>query len=583
MSSIESAFHQAFKLHQEGNLPRAETLYRQVLVADAANVSAWNNLGNVLKDQGRFAEAVGCYRQALQIHSAYLPAHYNLGVALTALGELGEAVVCFQRVLAGDPSRLGARQHLGALLLDERLYAREPLASKRTHYQAVGHYNCAVAYFQQGRLADAVDGYRKALALNPSLVAAHTNLIFALLYCHDVEPETLFDEQRRWQELHARPLAAGIKPHRNDKTPERRLRIGYVSPDFCFHPVGRYMLPLLEAHAHERYEIFCYASVAAPDAMTDRLQAHADVWRSVAQFTHQELADLIQQDEIDILVDLTMHMAGSRLSVFARKPAPVQVTYLAYPGTTGLDAIDYRLTDNYLDPPDAAERFYSEKSIRLPGLVCCYEGNETPVAPLPALTAGHVTFGCLNSFLKITPPTLATWCALLAKMPSARLLLHADAAIDHSGVTAFFSARHIAADRVRFVGKLPAAAYFETYGQIDIALDPFPYGGGTTTLDALWMGVPVVSLVGAKAVGRQGLTILANLGLPELAAANEEQYQAIALALANDLPRLNILRTTLRERMRKSPVMDAASFTRNIEAAYRAMWRNWCESPERSL
>jgi protein O-GlcNAc transferase len=574
----KSAFDRAFQHHEQGDLARAEELYRQVLLADAANVSAWNNLGNVLKEQGRLAEAVGCYRRAIHINPDYPHAHFNLGTALAEQGQLGEAVVCFQKVLTGNPSHRMAHQNLGMVLLNESLYAPGPLASRREYFQAIGHYNLGVALFQQGRIADAISRYRQALDLNPNFVAAHTNLIYSLLFSADTAPQALYEEQRRWNERHALPLANFIAPHPNGRSPERRLRVGYVSPDFRVHPVGRFMLPLLAAHDHAHFEIFCYSSALVPDAITAQCQAHADVWRDVGDASDEQLADLIRQDGIDILVDLTMHMAGSRLLTFARKPAPVQVTYLAYPGTTGLDTMDYRLTDAYLDPPDRDESFYSEKSIRLPGMFCCYQGTlEAPaVAPPPALKAGYVTFGCLNSFLKLTLPTLAAWSVLLEKMPSARLLLHADADIDRGWVVDFFIKKNISPHRVTFVGKLPTAEYFKVYQRVDIALDPFPYSGGTTTMDALWMGVPVVSLAGDQAVSRLGLTILSNLGLPELVAADVDQYQKIALELAGDLPRLSELRGSLRERMRGSPIMDAAGFARNVEAAYRKMWRDWC-------
>ncbi len=574
----KTTFDRAFQHHQQGDLARAEELYRQVLLADAANVSAWNNLGNVLKDQGRLAEAVGCYRQAIRINPDYPPAQFNLGTALVGQGQLGEAVVCFQKVLTGNPNHMLAHHNLGLILLNEVLYAHGPLASRREHFQAIGNYNLGVALFQQGRIADTISRYRQALDLNPNFVAAHTNLIYALLFRPDTDPRTLYEEQRRWNERHAQPLAKFIAPHPNDRTPERRLRVGYVSPDFRVHPVGRFMLPLLAAHDHAHFEIFCYSSALVPDALTAQCKKHADGWRDVGDASDEQIADLVRQDSIDILVDLTMHMAGCRLLVFARKPAPVQVTYLAYPGTTGLDVMDYRLTDAYLDPPDCDERFYSEKSIRLPGIFCSYkEMSEAPaVAPLPALKAGYVTFGCLNSFLKLTLPTLAAWSVLLEKMPRARLLLHADADIDRGWVVDFFKQKSVSPDRVSFMGKLPTVEYFRAYERVDIALDAFPYGGGTTTMDALWMGVPVVSLAGDQAVSRLGLTIMSNLGLPESIAADVDQYEKIALDLAGDLPRLGALRGSLRERMRSSPIMDATGFARNVEAAYRTMWQNWC-------
>jgi predicted O-linked N-acetylglucosamine transferase (SPINDLY family) len=305
------------------------------------------------------------------------------------------------------------------------------------------------------------------------------------------------------------------------------------------------------------------------------------VWRDVPGVSDDAVARLIRDDQIDILVDLTMHMADSRLLVFARRPAPVQVTYLAYCGTTGLSAIDYRLTDPFLDPPgqdDGGEPVYSEESIRLPETYWCYRPPveiESHGAP-PAREAGCVTFGCLNNFCKVTEPTLDAWAQILKRVSQSRLLMHARPGSHRDRVRDFFASRSIAAERLAFADKLPVAEYLRLYNQIDVALDPFPYGGGTTTCDALWMGVPVVSFAGPTAVSRGGLGILSNLGLSELVAHRLEDYLEIACGLARDLPRLAGLRATLRDRMRHSPLMDAPRFARNVEAAYRKMWRRWC-------
>jgi predicted O-linked N-acetylglucosamine transferase (SPINDLY family) len=293
-------------------------------------------------------------------------------------------------------------------------------------------------------------------------------------------------------------------------------------------------------------------------------------------------ARIIRDDQIDILVDLTMHMADNRLLVFARRPAPVQATYLAYCGTTGLVAIDYRLTDPFLDPPyenDAGGGpIYSEESICLPETYWCYrppaeiELRSTP----PTLNSGHVTFGCLNNFCKVTGATLDAWGQLMQRVPGSRLVIHARPGSHRDRVRDFFTSQNIAPDRLTFADKLPLRDYLRLYEAIDVALDSFPYGGGTTTCDALWMGVPVVSLAGQTAVSRGGLSILSNLGLPELVAADVEGYIEIASGLARDLSRLADLRGTLRNRMLRSPLMDAPRFARNIETAYRRMWHRWC-------
>ena len=424
----------------------------------------------------------------------------------------------------------------------------------------------------------AVACYRRALELKPDFVWAHSNLVFGQGFCPGCDAETLYEEHRRWNRQHAEPLAKFIQPHLNDRSPDRRLRIGYVSPDFRNHPVGLFLLPLLESHDHESFEVFCYASVRIPDTMTGRCRAHADVWRDVLGLSDEQLANAVRQDQTDILVDLSMHAGSHRLLVFARKPAPVQVTYLAYCGTTGLSTMDYRLTDPYLDPPGQDERFYCEQSVRLPETYWCYQPviETPPVNPVPVLKGGPFTFGCLNNFCKVTPPALAAWSRLLQAMPDARLLLYARAGGHRDRVRGVLAERGISTERLAFVDFLPLEEYFDVYQRIDVALDTFPYGGGTTTCDALWMGVPVVSLAGQTAVGRGGASILSNVGLPELVAHDAEQYVRIAVDLANDLPRLSELRATLRNRMQASPLMDAPRFARNVEAAYREMWRRWC-------
>jgi predicted O-linked N-acetylglucosamine transferase (SPINDLY family) len=398
------------------------------------------------------------------------------------------------------------------------------------------------------------------------------------MFSSGYDARTLCEEHRRWDRNHAAPLARFIGPHLNDRSPDRRLRVGYVSPDFRHHPVGRFLLPLLESHDRRSFEIFGYASVDVPDTMTDRCRAHTDVWRNMLGSSDEQVARTIRQDRIDILVDLSVHMAKNRLLVFARKPAPVQVTYLAYCGTTGLSTIDYRLTDPYLDPPGQDEQIYTEQSVRLPETYWCYQpAIETPpVNALPALDVGHVSFGSLNNFCKVTPATLAAWGRLLQAVPQSRLLLHARSGSHRDRVRKFLAEQGVSPERLEFIDFQPMAEYFAAYQQIDVALDPFPYGGGTTTCDALWTGVPVVSLAGETAVGRGGLSILSNIGLPGLAARDPDEYVRIAAELALDLPRLTELRATLRQRMQSSPLMDAARFARGVEAAYREMWRRWC-------
>ncbi|MEI8196353.1 MAG: hypothetical protein WCI73_10625, partial [Phycisphaerae bacterium] len=359
---------------------------------------------------------------------------------------------------------------------------------------------------------------------------------------------------------------------------------GYVSADFWAHASAFFLLPLLAHHDPRQVEVFCYARVPRPDATTRRLQQHVDQWRSTVGMSEEQIARQIRADGIDILVDLKLHTADNQLLVFARKPAPVQVMWLGYPGSTGLRTMDYRLSDPYLDPPSPSgsdEKVYSEETIRLPESFWCYdplEGREVPINVLPALgRGGEITFGSLNNFCKINAGVLRVWAQVLRAVPSSRLMLLAPEGGARQRTLELLGREGVAAARVTLVTRRPRREYLELYHEMDVGLDTFPCNGHTTSLDSLWMGVPVVTLVGETAMGRAGLCQAMNLQLPELVAHTPEQYVQIARALAQDRPRLAELRATLRARMEASPLLDGPRFARHVEAAYRQMWRKWCE------
>ncbi|MBI4662156.1 MAG: tetratricopeptide repeat protein [Verrucomicrobia bacterium] len=564
----------------------AEACFRQALVHQPNLAEAQNHLGNVLAALGRVDEAIDSYRQALAFRPNFAKAHNNLGIALTQQGRFDEALVCMRQALALQPDLADAHNNLGNLFrergqLDEALACIEQAIALKPDF-AAAYNNLAGVLKDRGQLDQAIVTYRRALKLQPDYAEAHSNLILALHYSSGDQPAVIHEELRRWHGLHARPLAGRSQSHPNDRTPDRRLRIGYVSPDFRSHPVGRFLLPLFAARDRQACELFCYSAAPRPDRVTAQLRAHADGWRDLAGQSDRQVADLIRLDRIDILVDLALHTARNRLAVFAYKPAPVQATYLAYPGGSGLDTIDYRITDPHLDPLDSDFLPGTEVPFRLPQTYWCYQPSVDSLADVsqpPVHSAGFVTFGCLNNFCKVTAATLSAWSRLLVEVPGSRLCLHVKPGSHRERLRDFFAGHTIDLRRLEFIDHVPAARYFQTYQSIDIGLDPFPFPGGTTTCDALWMGVPVISLAGPTSLSRGGLSVLTNAGLSELIAHSVDEYVERAVGLAQDLPRLSVLRASLRERLRSSPLMDAPRFARDLENAYRVMWHRWCAQP----
>jgi protein O-GlcNAc transferase len=559
-------------LFNMGNLEQARRrpeeaarAYRAALEIQPQYPEALNNLGNVLREQEALEEAIAAYRQALALKPDFAEAHNNLGAALKDHGQTDAAAASFREALRLRPDHAGALSNLANLLKD------------------------------QGQVAEAIAAFRQAVALRPAMTVLHNNLIYTLHFDPGYGPAAVAAELRVWNERHALPMARFIKPYGNNRDPQRPLRVGFVSPDFRSHPIGRFLLPLFEAHAAARgagggaegdYRFFCYSDAPfpprKPDAITARIKPCADRWHNTASLTDRDLASLIRLDQVDILIDLTMHMEGSRLLAFAQKPAPVQITYLAYPTSTGMETMDYRLTDAALDPPGGGggdTNAYTEKPLGLTSY-WCYPAPDgaPPVGPPPLLTAGHVTLACLNNFAKVAPQALETWLRIMQVLPDSRLILHAPPGSHRHRVLTAFAGADVAPERCEFVGFLPFADYLALHHRIDLALDPFPYAGGTTTCDALYMGVPVITLAGPTALSREGVSLLTAAGLPELIADSTEAYVRTAVGLAGDRARLEQLRSTLRQRMTSSNLMNGQAFLLDFQAALRRAWHAWAAS-----
>ena len=535
---------------QRGQLDAAVELIRRAIAICSTDAFYYGNLGNTLKIAGQLDQAIASYRHAIRIKPDYADAHHNLGVALRLKGQLDEAIAASRQAIRLRPDFADAHSNLGSTLRD------------------MGQHDQAIA------------SHRRAVQLKPDGARVHGNLIFTLQYHPSYDAAMIHEELRRWNQQHAEPLRKFIQPHHNNRDPDRCLRIGYVSADFFDHASAFFLVPLFRHHDRRQVEVFCYCHRAHSDKVTQQMKDHVQHWRSIVGLPDANAAALVREDQIDILVDLKLHTAANRLLVFAHKPAPVQATWLGYPGTTGMDTVDYRLTDPCLDPPGLDDAYYSERSIHLPDTFWCYDPltSEPSVNAPPCLEKGFVTFGCLNNFCKINDVVLTLWTRVFKAISNSRLLLLAPEGSSRQRILHWLGREGIGAERVEFVGRQTRSEYRETYHRIDIGLDTVPYNGHTTSLDSFWMGVPVITLAGQRVVGRAGLSQLTNLGLPELIAQTPQQYVQIATDLAGDLPRLAEMRRTLRARMQASPLMDAPRFARNVEAAYRQMWRNWCEA-----
>ncbi|HET6324153.1 MAG TPA: tetratricopeptide repeat protein [Planctomycetaceae bacterium] len=544
---------------------------------------AWYNLANALNKRADFNEATAAYRRALNLRADWAEAHINLGNTLQARSEFEAAVDSYQRALTLEPDHVDALNNLGSAQrdlgrVDEAIAAFHRCIALRPGFH-VAHCNLGNVLRDSGQIEEAVDAYRRAVVLCPTDTISHSNLAYAVHFHPRYDGAAILGENLGWHAAHAAGLRGESARHLNDRDPDRRLRIGYVGADFRDHCQSLFTIPLLSRHDHEQFEIVCYANLTRPDAVTQRIRQYADRWRVIAGRSDADVADDIRADQVDILVDLTMHMSNGRPLLFARRPAPVQVAYLAYPGTTGLAEVDYRLTDPYLDLPGESDCDYAEKSLRLPETFWCYDPlTDVPSpGPLPATAAGHITFGCLNNFSKVNATTLQLWSGVLRTVADSRLLLLSPRGGHRARVLGRFRHAGIDSDRIEFAEYLPRPQYLELYRRIDLGLDTVPYNGHTTSLDSFWMGVPVVTRVGRTAVGRAGWSQLSNLALTELAAWNDDDFVTIASGLAHDLRRLTQLRATLRDRMQASPLMDAPRFVRHVEAAYRVIWREWCQ------
>jgi predicted O-linked N-acetylglucosamine transferase (SPINDLY family) len=565
-----------------GQVEAALGLFDAALVQSPRFADAHANRGWALFALGRGDHAIAACREALKADPAHVHANFVLGNTLDARGDLTGAEAGFRQALAGDPNHVEARSNLGRVLrIQGRLDAAIEALAQALAIQpgsADLHLNMGVALQHAGRVEEALVHYRQALALQPDDLTAHSNVLMALNYIPEFSGEQLLEQHRDFGARHTDALAASAGPYANDRSPDRRLRVGYISGDLHSHPVGYYLTGPLEAHDRSAVEVFCYSNNLLEDQVTARLAGASDHWRRIAGLADEDAAELIRADRIDILVDLSGHTGKNRLRLFGIKPAPVQVSWLGYPGTTGMAAIDYLVVDACTVPP-GAEGWIREARVRLPhGRFCYSPPADAPEVAMPP--SRPVTFGSFNNGAKLGPEVMRLWARVLDAVPGSRLVLKwryfGEADVRRRLIEAF-AAAGVDPGRLEVRGDSPHAEMLAQYADIDIALDPFPFCGGLTSSEALWMGVPVVTLPQDRMASRQTLAFLHGIGLGDLAANSEDDYVRIAAALAADPARRGELRRTLRPRMAAAPMNDPKVFTPGLEAAYRQMWRRWCE------
>jgi predicted O-linked N-acetylglucosamine transferase (SPINDLY family) len=591
------------RLRNLGDWIKAEESYIRATQIDPQNRDAWTELAFLHADSLRFSEAAVCLRHVTGNGASAVPdpresvrllaeiaaarpdwarGQYSLGCAYEHLLEHDLARRHLATAVRMDPSRLAAVEAVYARMFwTEKKYTDAIAAADRALAANPGYYLALVVRGQActalGRMPEVVHCLRQSLEVAPD-PATHSSLLFTMNYLAQTTPETLYAEARRWNDLWAAPLAPEIQHHANRKDPERRLKVGYVSPDLYGHPIAKFLLPVFEHHDRSRFDVFAYSVGSKSDDVTECFRTRVEHF-----VTHpaeeKKLAMRIRADGIDILVDLAGHTTGKAYLAFARKPAPIQVSWLGVLSTTGMSAMNYFLGDAEM-PCQGTDHLFTETVYRLPRAFCCYcPGTDAPVAAPPYLERGDITFGSFNSPRKITREVVKLWSAILHLVAGSRLLFKYHSLEEESRqapLLAWFAEDGIPSRRILFSGASLSTGYFEEYGRIDIALDPFPYNGGSTTLDALWMGVPVVTLAGRLSVQRHGAAFLTAAGLPDLVTHSPEQYVTMAVFLAQTLPKLPDSRQNLRKAFQDSPLRDEVGLVRSVENAFRDMWRAWC-------
>jgi len=613
-------FDEALSLFDQGDLEAASDRYQKILADNPNNVRAlhalaviafkhfdiitavelllktlalqpgyhiaWCSLGKIQKNLGLLTAARRSYLKAAGFEGTATETLCALGAVCRELNLLDEALVYLQGAQANAPSNPLVYYELACLHQKAKRFKTalecfdKALSLKPDYAEAYARQS--LVYFTQGRVCEANWCLKRCLHLRPESTVAHSLLTFSLNYETGVEPTKIYELSREWARLAKLALKNVPQFHDNVIDPDRPLRLGFVSPDFRRHPVGYFVQSFLMLHDRDDFKVYCYSDVQNEDEITHSLIDCTEQWRRTYGVRDEKVAEMIRRDRIDILVDLTGHTKDNRLNVFLLKPAPIQATWAGYVGTTGLDTIDYLISDGY-QSPEGAEAYTIERIYRLPDDYVCFMPPEhaPDVAPLPALHNGYVTFGSFNNLAKLSDEAISLWCEILHLIPNSRMFIKNPSFSDPETVDRYltlFASHGITRDRIDTEGQSPPEEMLAKYARVDIQLDSMPYSGGLTTLESLWMGVPVITLPGELFSSRHSLTHLINAGLPECVATSRNNYIEIACRLATDTKHLAVLRKTLRDVMTSSPVCDGFGFTENLQNAFRTMWHEWCSS-----
>jgi predicted O-linked N-acetylglucosamine transferase (SPINDLY family) len=574
---VDEMMRSGFALHQAGKLIEASNLYQKILEIEPIHSDSLYLLGLIREQQGNLEAAEGLIKNAIEIDNTEPAFHKSLGSILNDRYLKIEATKSYERAFNLDRTDAEVLLALGSIYeeLGQLRKAEEKLVSclkiAPTFWQALNILG--EIYLQLGNIQEAINALRKCHELNPTNPAYFSSYLFSLNFNPDLSADFIFAEHRRFESLYRihRPEIQINHRHLN-----KRLRIGYVSPDFRMHPVSRFIVPVLEHHDHIAFEIFCYYSYPKSDEVTQHIKKLADHWVDCS--SDEDLINQIQSDEIDILIDLAGHTSHNSLKVFLHKPAPIQVSWLGYINTTGLSTIDYRIVDPYSDPVGNSEKFHSESLLRVANCQWCYRKPDQliDVSVLPALDSGYICFGSLNRFTKLSTKILKLWAILLTEIPKSKLIIVGAPHEKHADLFDFFDSFGISNDRIAVYKPVGLEEFRVLHHEIDIALDSHPYSGATTTCDSAWMGVPTLTLAGETSISRSTSSILLNLGLNDWIAHTENEFIDLARKQVNNLDNLSNLRANLRKKLESSPIMNASQFTIDLEKAYREIWIKKC-------